>query len=109
MDHRIDSSGYGYLIYDTLYGIDAAGALRPQMCSGHDVSADGLNWTFTLRDGLLFHDGEKVLAWDCVTSLRRWATRDSFGQQLAATANDIAVVDDRRFQIRLKKPFRQML
>ena len=103
------AQAHGYLIYDTLYGIDAAGKLRPQMCSGHDVSADELTWTFMLRDGLVFHDGEKVLARDCVMSLRRWATRDSFGQQLAAAANDIAVVDDRRFQIRLKKPFRQML
>src|SRR5579864_7877255 len=62
------AQAHGYLVYDTLYGIDAAGALRPQMCSGHDVSADELSWTFTLRDGLLFHDGEKVLARDCVTS-----------------------------------------
>ena len=81
------AQAHGYLVYDTLYGIDSAGTPRPQMCSGHDISADELNWTFTLRDGLLFHDGEKVLARDCVTSLRRWATRDSFGQQMAAAAN----------------------
>ena len=49
------------------------------MCAGHDVSADELTWTFTLRDGLAFHDGEKVLAKDCVMSLQRWASRDSFG------------------------------
>jgi peptide/nickel transport system substrate-binding protein len=42
-------------------------------------------------------------------SLRRWASRDSFGQQMMATANEIAVVDDRHFTVRLKKPFRQML
>ncbi len=100
---------HGYLIYDTLYGLDATGKLRPQMCAGHDVSADELTWIFTLRDGLVFHDNEKVLARDCVMSLRRWGTRDSFGQQIMATANDITVMDDRRFQIRLKKPFRQML
>lgn len=100
---------HGYLIYDTLYGIDATGKLRPQMCAGHDVSADELTWTFTLRDGLLFHDNEKVLARDCVMSLRRWGTRDSFGQQMMAAANDITVMDDKRFQIRLEKPFRQML
>ena len=100
---------HGYLIYDTLYGIDATGESRPQMCAGHEVSADQLTWTFTLRDGLVFHDGEKVLARDCVMSLRRWATRDSFGQQLSAAAHEIATLDDRRFQVRLKKPFHQML
>src|SRR3984957_3166124 len=100
---------HGYLVYDTLYGIDAGNNIWPQMCSGHDVSADELTWTFTLRDGLAFHDGEKVLSRDCVTSLKRWASRDSFGQQLTRVANEIAVVDDRRFQIRLTKPFRQVL
>ncbi len=103
------AQAHGYLVYDTLYGIDASNKLQPQMCAGHDISADELTWTFTLRDGLAFHDGEKVLAKDCVMSLKRWASRDSFGQQLTRVANEIVAVDDRRFQIRLKKPFRQML
>src|SRR5882724_1898713 len=42
-------------------------------------------------------------------SLRRWGSRDSFGQQLSAAADEITAMDDRRIQIRLKKPFRQML
>ena len=103
------AQSHGYLVYDTLYGMDAGNKLRPQMCAGHDVSADGLTWTFTLRDGLLFHDGEKVLAKDCVMSLKRWASRDSFGQQLTRVANEIVALDDRRLQIRLKRPFGQML
>ena len=103
------AQAHGYLVYDTLYGIDASNKLQPQMCAGHDVSADELTWTFTLRDGLAFHDGEKVLAKDCVMSLKRWASRNSFGQQLTRVANEIVALDDRRFQIRLKKPFRQML
>ena len=100
---------HGYLVFDTLYGIDDAGQLRPQMCAGHELSDDKLTWTFTLRDGLMFHDGEKVLAKDCVMSLRRWESHNSFGQVLTAATDDIVVIDDRRFQIRLKKPFGQML
>ena len=38
---------HGYMVFDTLYGLDDAGQSRPQMCAGHDVSADGLTWTFT--------------------------------------------------------------
>src|SRR3954469_10172237 len=91
------AQAHGFLIYDTLYGIDANSEAHPQMCSGHDVSADELTWTFTLRDGLIFHDNEKVLARDCVMSLRRWASRDSFGQQLSAATNEIVELDDRRF------------
>src|SRR6201995_5821661 len=100
---------HGYMVYDTLYGLDAPGQSRPQMCAGHEVSADGLTWTFTLRDGLTFHDGERVLAKDCVMSVRRWGSRDSFGQVMMASTNEIGALDDRRFQIRLKKPFGQML
>jgi len=100
---------HAYLIYDTLYGYDGAGTMRPQMCAGHEVSADELTWTFTLRDGLRFHDGEPVLARDCAQSVRRWGSRDSFGQRLIAATADIVALDDKRFQIRLKKRFRQML
>jgi peptide/nickel transport system substrate-binding protein len=100
---------HAYMVFDTLYGIDDAGQLRPQMCAGHELSDDRLTWTFTLRDGLMFHDGEKVLAKDCVMSVKRWASRDSFGQVLIAATNELTALDDRRFQFRLKKPFSQML
>lgn len=100
---------HSLMIYDTLYGIDTASVAHPQMCAGHEISADELTWTFTLRDNLVFHDGQKVRAQDCVPSIARWTVRDPFGQQLAATTNEMTVLDDRRFAIRLKKPFRLML
>ena len=100
---------HGYLVFETLYGVDEAGNAHPQMCAGHELSADRLTWIFTLRDGLMFHDGEKVLAKDCVQSLRRWGSRDSFGQVMMEATEEISVLDDRRFRFRLKKPFSQML
>ena len=100
---------HAYLIYDTLYGYDGAGTMRPQMCAGHEVSDDELRWTFMLRDGLKFHDGEPVLARDAAQSVRRWGSRDSFGQRMLGNTEEIVVLDDKRFQIRLKKRFRQML
>ena len=100
---------HAFMVYDMLYGIDGTGTAHPQMCAGHEVSADELTWTFTLRDGLWFHDKEKVRAQDCVVSIFRWGARDPFGQQLMATTQEMKALDDRRFTIRLKKPFRQML
>jgi peptide/nickel transport system substrate-binding protein len=99
----------GYMVWDTLYGIDNSLTPRPQMCAGHDISQDQLTWTFTLRDGLLFHDNEPVRAIDCTTSVTRWWVKDPFGQYLASLTNDISPLDDKRFRIRLKKPFHQML
>ena len=99
---------HGYMVWDTLYGINNALIGQPQMAAGHDVSSDELTWTFTLRDGLKFSDGEPVRAVDCTTSIKRWSTKDPFGQQLAVQTDEMKPLDDKRFQIRLKKRFRQM-
>src|SRR5690606_22724548 len=75
----------------------------------HVVEDDGKRWTFTLRDGPTFHDGEKIRAQDAVASIKRWMLRDTHGQTLAARLDEIRVLDDRRFEMRLKKPFGPML
>ena len=96
---------HGYLVFDTLYGMDADYQMRPQMLEGHVVEDDGLRWTLTLRSGLLFHDGTPVLARDCVASIRRYCAKDSLGQALMAATNELLAADDRRIVFRLKKPF----
>ena len=68
---------HGFMVYDTLYGMNAAMEPSPQMLAGHVVSADARQWDLTLRDGLLWHDGTRVLARDCTASIRRWARRDA--------------------------------
>jgi len=93
------------LVWETLFGRDEQLNAKPQMVESFDTSADGLTWTFKLREGLLFHDGEKVLARDCVASLNRWMKRDPIGQTIAARMNEMTVTDDRTFVMKLKKPF----
>ena len=73
---------HGYMIYDTLFATDENNAVKPQMVDKHEVSADKTLWTFTLRDGLEWHDGKPVTAEDCVASLKRWGARDPMGQKL---------------------------
>jgi peptide/nickel transport system substrate-binding protein len=97
------------LIWDMLYGVDDKLQPRRQMVEAEEVSADGLTWTFRLRPGLKFHDGEPVLAKDVVASLARWQARDNMGLMLKAIENELVAVDDRTFRWRLKKPFRKML
>ena len=59
----------------------------------------------TLGDGLLFHDGTRVLARDCVASLRRWMRRDPIGQTIAGRLDALEATDDRTLVWRLNKPF----
>ncbi len=99
----------GLLVWDMLYGIDNTLTPRRQMVEAEEVSADGLTWTFRLRPGLKFHDGEPVLAKDAVASINRWAARKPMGQMIKAIENELVAVDDRTFRWVLKKPYPKML
>ena len=69
------TAGHSYMVYDTLYALDANMAPQPQMVESLSISPDKLTYRFTLRDGLTFHDGAPVTADDCIASIRRWARR----------------------------------
>src|ERR1700719_1812153 len=97
------------MVWDTLYGMDDKLVPRRQMVEAEEVSADGLTWTFRLRPGLKFHDGEPVLAKDAVASINRWSAREPMGLMLKAIENELTAVDDRTFRWSLKKPYPKML
>src|SRR5262245_25076491 len=96
---------HGYLVFDTLYGVDAGFRPQPQMVAGHVVEDDGRRWTLTLRDGLRFHDGEPVRGRGVVASVRRWGARDPFGRELLAATDELAAPSDKTVVFRLKRPF----
>ncbi len=95
---------HGYMIYDTLFATDADGNVKPQMVERYTTSSDGLVYTLTLRDGLLWHDGAPVTSADCIASIRRWAAKDSTGQKLMTFVSGIDALDARTFRIRLRAP-----
>jgi peptide/nickel transport system substrate-binding protein len=96
---------FGYLVYDMLFAMDAKGIIRPQMVRDWQVSDDKLTWSFTLRDGLAFQDGQPVTAADCVASLRRWGPRDALGRMLMAATQSLEARDAKTFVLTLKEPF----
>jgi len=96
---------HGFMVFDTLYGIDNKFRAQPQMVDGHTTENDGKLWKLTLRNGLKWHDGEKVLARDCVASIKRWGARDAYGGTLLDFTNELSAPDDRTIQFRLKRPF----
>jgi peptide/nickel transport system substrate-binding protein len=60
-------------------------------------SQGGMKYVFTLRDGLKWHDGQPVVAEDCVGSLKRWGKKDRFGRLLMAHIAKIAAADRKTF------------
>ena len=59
------TSGYIFTrmgIAETLVNADSQGNLTPGLATGWQVSEDGLTWSFTLRDGVVFHDGTPMTA-----------------------------------------------
>src|SRR5260370_5954274 len=59
---------HGYMVFDTLFALDAQFKPCPQMVGDYAISTDKLVYNFKLRDGLRFHDGQPVRGADCVVS-----------------------------------------
>jgi peptide/nickel transport system substrate-binding protein len=95
---------HGLMIYETLFAWDAQLNPKPQMVESFSTSADGLAWTFTLRPGLKFHDGQPVTTRDVIASLKRWMVRDTIGGKLGEYTDAMEVVDDKSFTLKLKRP-----
>jgi peptide/nickel transport system substrate-binding protein len=96
---------HGYLVFDTLFGTDGSFKASPQMAAGMTSDDDGKLVRITLRDGLKFHDGEPVLARDCVASIQRWSKRDTYGATLMEATDELTADDDKTLRFRLKHPF----
>src|ERR1700754_5127347 len=96
---------HGYLVWDTLFAMDEKFDVKPQMVDKWDISTDKLTYTFTLRDGLEWHDGTPVTSEDCIASIKRWAARDSMGQKLLGSVAGFDVVDAKTFKMKMKEPY----
>lgn len=99
---------HGFMVFDTLLGMDAEYKPQPQMAD-YAVSDDGLTYTFTLRDGLMWHDGEPVTAQDCVASLNRWGEIDGAGRTMMTYVDSIEATSETELVLTLSEPFGQVL
>lgn len=108
--HQSPADVAGFLarpILDSLVALDSAGKLYPWLAESWTVSPDGLTYTFTLRDGVTFSNGEKFDAaavkanFDHVVAPR---TRSSLAAGTIATYRSATVVDPRTVRIDLSAP-----
>lgn len=69
-------------MFETLYAFDSTKAPQPYLVTGEEISEDGKTITLTLREGVLFHDGDVLTAEDVAASLNRWAEYGARGKVL---------------------------
>ena len=100
---------HAYLIYDTLFATNDKFEVKPQMVDTWEVSGDKKLYTFKLRDGLRFHDGQPVTSKDVIPSLERWGKKDALGILIMTKVDAMKAVDDKTFTIALKEPFPLLL
>lgn len=96
---------HGLMVWDQLVARDAEGRVQPQMADRWEISADGLTYTFVLREGLQWHDGSPVTSEDCIASIQRFLKRDASGMRMAGFVKDYEAVDSKTFRIHLNEPY----
>lgn len=95
-------------LFEGLMKVGSDGEVIPAVASGYQVSEDGLTYTFPLREGVKFHNGETVTAADVVYSLERCAGAENEGTPLIAAFANVASVaaseDGSAVTVTLKQP-----
>ena len=98
------SRNYGYMVYDTLFAMNTKGEIKPQMVDSYTVSEDGKTYDFTLRGGLMFHDGQPVTSADVLASIKRWGAKDAMGQKMMSFVAEMTETGANSFRFTLNEP-----
>jgi peptide/nickel transport system substrate-binding protein len=105
-DTRAPHAHYQAPIWDSLVGFDLEkGGIGPGVAERWERAADGRSWTFYLRKGLKFHNGDPVTAHDVKFSLERIMTPESISSGAAAlrrAVEHIEVLDDHTVRVQTK-------
>lgn len=100
-----DSQRYALQIFDTLYGFDPKGNIIPRMAEHYEISPDGLTYTFRLREGIKFHNGDPLTSADVKFSIERIidpASRSTRRPFFAPVVESVSTPDPRTVVIKLK-------
>ena len=93
LNSSVDGACLAILAFSGLYSYDAEGKLVPELAESYEMSEDGKTYTFTLRDGLKWSDGEELNAEDVAYSWNRLANPET-GADYAYLASAIATKED---------------
>ena len=108
--HKAVAAGSSEVLFNIFEGLVKAssdGEVREAVASDYGISEDGLTYTFTLREGVTFHNGEPVTVEDVVYSLERCAGSENDGTPLISAfsnVTNISAPDDSHVTVTLAEP-----
>ena len=116
--HKATAAGTREVLFNIFEGLvkpDEDGNLVPAVASDYKVSEDGLRYTFVLRDGVKFHNGELVTVEDIVYSIKRCAglleETDPSVRSISALSSilEVNAVDGSTVEIMLSEPNTELI
>jgi peptide/nickel transport system substrate-binding protein len=102
-----DSQRYAMQVFDTLYGFDDTGNIVARMAESYKMTPDGLTYSFTLRKGIKFHNGDAFTSEDVKYSIERIidpASKSTRRPFFAPIIDSIETPSPTNVVIRLKQP-----
>ena len=102
-----DSQRYAWQIYDTLYKFDTRGQMQPSLATAVEIAPDAKTYTFTLRKGVKFHNGDPMTAEDVAFSMQRMLdpeTKSTRRPYFATVVDTVETPAEDKVIFKLKKP-----
>ncbi len=92
------------LIYEALLFLDETGAIKPQLAESYEISQDGKVYTFRLRQGVKFHNGQEMTAEDAKYAIDYTLNpkNGAYGRSRLALVEGAKVADKYTLKIYLK-------
>lgn len=113
--HKAVNAGTSEVLFNIFEGLMKAspdGGVIPAVASDYEMAPDGKSYTFILREGVTFHNGNAVTMEDVLYSLRRCAGEGNDGVPLKAAFSNVETIgadDQGRVVVTLKEPSLEFL
>ncbi|MEM9343224.1 MAG: ABC transporter substrate-binding protein [Pseudomonadota bacterium] len=91
-------------VNEGLFAFDSDFNPAPMLAESYEISEDGLSYTFQIRQGVPFHNGDILDADDVVASLNRWLKRSSFGRTLSRYVTSVDATGPHTVVLQLNEP-----
>lgn len=107
--HEVLAAGTKEILFNVYEGLvkpDSEGNLIPAVAGQHEISEDRKTYTFTLREGIKFHDGSLVTVEDIQYSIEKCADIENRNPSIAAFLNvkEVRIKNDTQVEIELFEP-----